>query len=220
MKKSSIQRQSGFTLVEIAIVLVIIGLLLGGVLKGTELIENSKVKRAINDINAISTAYNAYVDRYRKIPGDERTVATLTARGGNWATVTQAGNGNGVLAISRTEAFGNTGESDSFWQHLRAAGFLSGNPALTGTDALPVNGFGGFTAVTTAAVFGNPAKLSVCMRGVSGKAMLSIDSQIDDGLPDTGTVRAMVGAAATPTTAAAGLTSYDEGLEYTMCAVL
>ena len=54
MKTPHKRCQSGFTLVEIAIVLVIIGLLLGGVLKGTELIENSKVKRAITEVNGTS----------------------------------------------------------------------------------------------------------------------------------------------------------------------
>ena len=44
-------RQSGFTLVEIAIVLVIIGLLLGGVLKGQELITQAKIKNVANDLN-------------------------------------------------------------------------------------------------------------------------------------------------------------------------
>ena len=54
MKKA----QSGFTLVEIAIVLVIIGLLLGGVLKGQEMIENARIKSIVNDMNGVSAAYN------------------------------------------------------------------------------------------------------------------------------------------------------------------
>ena len=58
--------QSGFTLVEIAIVLVIIGLLLGGVLKGQGTIENGRVKNADNDMNGIVAAYSSYLDRYRK----------------------------------------------------------------------------------------------------------------------------------------------------------
>ena len=64
-------RQSGFTLVEIAIVLVIIGLLLGGVLKGQELINSAKIKNLINDLNGLSTAVYAYQDRYRALPGDD-----------------------------------------------------------------------------------------------------------------------------------------------------
>ena len=71
MRRAGRQAQSGFTLVEIAIVLVIIGLLLGGVLKGQELIENGRVKNAANDMNGIVAAYNSYLDRYRKLPGDD-----------------------------------------------------------------------------------------------------------------------------------------------------
>ena len=59
-------RQSGFTLVEIAIVLVIVGLLLAGVLKGQELIESSRTRAAAAELNSISAANNAYVDRFRR----------------------------------------------------------------------------------------------------------------------------------------------------------
>ncbi len=63
------KRQSGFTLVEIAIVLVIIGLLLGGVLKGQELINSAKVKNFANDIRNISTFIYAYQDRLQGAAG-------------------------------------------------------------------------------------------------------------------------------------------------------
>ena len=56
-------RQCGFTLVEIAIVLVIIGLLLGAILKGQEMITQARIKNVINDFNGISAAYASYQDR-------------------------------------------------------------------------------------------------------------------------------------------------------------
>ena len=67
------QKTQGFTLVEIAIVLVIIGLLLGGILKGQEMITQAKIKNVIADFSGISAAYHGYVDRYKRIPGDAIT---------------------------------------------------------------------------------------------------------------------------------------------------
>ncbi|HEY4998029.1 MAG TPA: prepilin-type N-terminal cleavage/methylation domain-containing protein, partial [Usitatibacter sp.] len=67
-------QQSGFTLVEIAIVLVIIGLLLGGILKGQELINSAKVKNIANDFRVIPTYIYAYQDKYKSLPGDDANV--------------------------------------------------------------------------------------------------------------------------------------------------
>ena len=64
-------QQSGFTLVEIAIVLVIIGLLLGGILKGQELINSAKVKNLANDFRVIPTYIYAYQDKFKALPGDD-----------------------------------------------------------------------------------------------------------------------------------------------------
>ena len=82
--RGSRKGQSGFTLVEIAIVLVIIGLLLGGVLKGQEMITNAKVSKVENDYKGITAAILAYQDRYGVLPGDDgvgggapRTVAQV-----------------------------------------------------------------------------------------------------------------------------------------------
>src|SRR2546427_3191718 len=63
--------EAGFTLVEIAIVLVIIGLLLGGILKGQEMITQARIKNAINDFNGVTVAVTSYQDRYRFLPGDD-----------------------------------------------------------------------------------------------------------------------------------------------------
>src|SRR5665213_2188182 len=94
MKSQS--QQSGFTLVEIAIVLVIIGLLLGGILKGQELINSAKVKNIANDFRVIPTYIYAYQDKYKALPGDDANVAVHV----NLATpaTTPAGKqGNGVI---------------------------------------------------------------------------------------------------------------------------
>lgn len=222
--KMSMKNQGGFTLVEIAIVLVIIGLLLGGVLKGTELIENSKVKRAANEINGITAAFYSYQDRYQRLPGDDGTAVQLRTRGANWVPITQGGNRDGVILSALGNTFtAPTGEHVGLWQHLRAAGFISGNPATPGVAALPINAFGGLIGFTNAGV-GNPAigGRVLCLSQVPGKSANALDVQLDDGLGNTGRMRATLGAVGvnTPPAAAVFADPYVEENFYTLCVQL
>jgi prepilin-type N-terminal cleavage/methylation domain-containing protein len=183
MKYRSMARQAGFTLVEIAIVLVIIGLLLGGVLKGQELIENSKIKSITNDMKAIQAAYNGYLDRYKAIPGDE-TPATMAARGWTGAV---GGDGNGVLAIAAGQTFTNLGEQAAFWRALRASGLVQGDPTAAATAAgLPRHSGGGLIGVTAdpLGVYGVNG-VQVCAAGLTTKQAAGIDALIDGALPAT-----------------------------------
>ncbi|MBA3006494.1 MAG: prepilin-type N-terminal cleavage/methylation domain-containing protein [Proteobacteria bacterium] len=224
-----LRNQKGFTLVEIAIVLVIIGLLLGGVLKGQELIENSKVKNAVNDLNGITAAYYGYVDRFKSIPGDDGPIATLNARGGTWATLVAdgAGNNNGVLgpllaAVTFTGQ-GTNDEGDAFWMQLKAAGLITGNVAAVNVAALPPNAFNGLTGVTTdgSIMVTAPATIwsgtKLCMSQVPGKSARAIDTQIDDGVGDTGSVRNTVGASGLNTSPGVAVAAYDDDNVYTIC---
>jgi type II secretory pathway pseudopilin PulG len=202
-------------LIEIAIVLAIIGLLLGGVLKGQELINNSKTRNAINDLNGVSAAYNAYIDRYRRLPGDDGPTATLTARGASWAPVVE-GDMDGVLDVTASQTFSGGGENDDFFQHLKAAGFITGNPADTAQNALPRNAFGGLIGVTSAAD-GLAGRVAVCLGRVTGKGAQQMDTQLDDGLPNTGRVRGYTSNAnnTQPNTVAP---NYNEDNVFTVCA--
>src|SRR5690242_12333924 len=83
-------KYQGFTLVEIAIVLVIIGLLLGGILKGQEMITQAKIKSVIADMSGVSAAMYGYQDRYRALPGDDKN-------GTRWGLALQATQGDGVI---------------------------------------------------------------------------------------------------------------------------
>lgn len=224
------KQQKGFTLVEMAIVLVIIGLLLGGVLKGQELIDNSKIKNAMNDIKGVSAAFNGYYDRFRAIPGDDNNGGALfSTRGGSWANIpaTASGNADGVLAV--TSPFAATADENRyFWSHVRAAGLLSGDAAAQiGIPMLPKNAFGGLIGVTggTAAgtgVYGMPANGKyVCLGSIPGKAARAMDVAMDDGVANTGVMRSASGNAnLAPVAGAPGAATYDDGLTYTVCTTL
>jgi prepilin-type N-terminal cleavage/methylation domain-containing protein len=215
--------QKGFTLVEIAIVLVIIGLLLGAILQGTELIDNSRIKKASSDISSISAAYLSYQDRYKRLPGDDGpNLATLTARGGDWATVTQFGNNNGVLTANLNNTWNGGGEHDNVWQHLRAAGYIAGNPADQGAAALPNNAWGGLMGITVQAMGGGLNGTKICMSQVPGKSAAALDLQLDDGLGNSGRIRATLGASGVNTNPGnvALAAPYDEGNVYTICSAL
>lgn len=192
------QKQMGFTLVEIAIVLVIIGLLLGGVLKGQELINSAKVKNFANDFRNIPLFIYGYQDKYKAIPGDDSAAST---RG--YGTTTN-GNGNGVVN-GNWDSLTATDESWIFWQHVRLANLASGPTSWTAvalTDPyVPKNAEGGrigieagsaaFIGPTTAApvIQGLNGTYVLCSTGILGKFAKQLDTTMDDGNTQTGSMR-------------------------------
>jgi prepilin-type N-terminal cleavage/methylation domain-containing protein len=211
--------QRGFTLIEIAIVLVIIGLLLGGVLQGQQLIENSRVKSATNDINGISAATFSYQDRYGRLPGDD--LEANDDRGDSWPATGTEGDGDGVIDGDLGDTFDGGSEVGPFFQHLKAAGFLAGDAiGDTGALALPQNPFGGLIGITSATVMDGMAGNKVCMSNVSGSGATALDTQLDDGGPGTGRFRGLVGTAGAntpPDDVAITATAYSEDNIYTVC---
>ncbi len=213
-----VKKQGGFTLVEIAIVLVIVGLLLAGVLKGQELIESSRIKNLGKDMDAIAAGMVSYTDRFKRTPGDDGPLATLQARAGPWATITAAGNNNGILTITQANTFAAGGETVAFFQHLKAAGFLTGNPADAGVLALPRSVYNGLISVGpgVTGMTGN----SVCASQVPGKAARALDTLLDDGVSDGGSFQAtlgVVGANTAPGVAVVAATGYVDTAIYTVC---
>ena len=204
--------ESGFTLVEIAIVLVIIGLLLGGILKGQEMITQAKIKNVINDFNGVTAAVNTYQDRYRALPGDD---ATANVRWASQGAV--QGNGDGALqgvynAVS-TSPLTIAQESNLFWWHLRLGGFVPG--AITGLAAgvQPPNATNGIIGVQSS--IGGTANLGfssniVCSSNLTDKIAIAVDTQMDDGTPGAGEIRGALQAAPTPAVPLAGATGYQE----------
>ena len=220
-----ISTEAGFTLVEIAIVLVIIGLLLGGILKGQEMITQAKIKNIINDFNGVTVAVTSYQDRYRAIPGDDQNATT------RWTTQAPAsGNGNGIIAglYSANDTSGTGGappaaaESNLFWQHLRIAGFVPGLTTGTGTGTPPPNAAAGIIGVESAVVGTNGLGFTstiVCSSNIPDKVAIAVDTQVDDSNSATGQVRGQLQTGPNPATAASPATGFVEtGVsQYLLC---
>jgi prepilin-type N-terminal cleavage/methylation domain-containing protein len=229
-------RQKGFTLVEIAIVLVIIGLLLGGILKGQEMITQAKIKNVIADMTGVSAAMYGYQDRYRALPGDDNNA------GSRWAT-SASGTGDGIIqgsyattppsALTTTDA---TKESAFFWHHLRLAGFVSGSAtaeqpfnAVSGKMGVQSSdggapGSAGFSAGVLSDG-GSPATvftaLVLCSANLPDKIAISVDAQTDDGTGKKGTVRGQRQSAPNAALATAASDYAEDGVStYIVCRTL
>jgi prepilin-type N-terminal cleavage/methylation domain-containing protein len=188
------KKQAGFTLIELAIVLVIIGLLLGGVLRGQELINSARVKNLTRDFQNIQVFLYSYQDRFRAVPGDDFQ-ANNHVNGGVVAT-TSGPTRNGQIG-GQWNSETATDESYLFWQHVRLAGLAPGS-ALVGTaEYLPLNSNGarlgiqsiaaGFNEITTL----TNGAFAICSDGILGRDALQIDITLDDGIPNTGSVQAV-----------------------------
>lgn len=196
--------QAGYNLVELAIVLVVIGLIAGGTLKGLELVDNAKVKSVATQLNDIRLAATLFSDRYGALPGDYDQ-ATTTIDGS-----LKNGDGSGVLTGRGLDfaAHGQGHKAASFWTHLAAAKMIS-------DPGQPINGKMGFGTGAPKARMGggitiehNPC--ATCMghwfivgreNGTRGdkplftpKQARLLNQSLDNGDPASGAVRVQEGA--------------------------
>lgn len=187
------KRTQGFTLIEIAIVLVIIGLLLGGVLKGQELITGARVRNLISQQDGIKAAFFGFQDRYRGLPGDYSAAGTnINCSGG-----CPGGNGNG-----RIESTAGQREDIYAWTHLTAAGFINGSYSAASsvstqdTGNTPTNPYSQLVQLIYDNCYGNFATCAASTAGqkhnlktgsqVPSEILAEVDRKIDDGKPTTG----------------------------------
>lgn len=166
------RNQKGFTLVEIAIVLVIIGLLIGGVLKGQAMIQNAKVKRVVKSADEVRAAFYTFYDKYGAYPGDENLATSPP-------TDTNNGNGNGLISAA---------EAPQVFEDLVLAGIIDGTYDGSATS-LPKHAFGGVYRLYWVNP-GSGANHYIRYDNLPWDVALEIDTKYDDGVYNTGTIRA------------------------------
>ncbi len=186
------RKQQGFTLVEIAIVLVIIGLLLGGILRGQELIQNARVRNIIDQQNGIKAAFFGFQDRFRMIPGDLTTTQ-----------VAQVGSG---VVVAGTPGTGTIDATDSplAFQNITVTGFISCQTCTaiaavaSDVDNSPVNVYGGALQLVTDNVFSSAGNFTGVVSArhniktgnlIPGNVLAEADVKIDDAVPNNGQFR-------------------------------
>ncbi len=210
------KNQKGFTLVELSIVLVVVGLIIGSILVAVSILQNARVTSTINMLQSIQSASATYNQNYNALPGDDaQALARFSSQG-----VANSGGGNGVIGASTLSstydglaslASGNgAAESALFWSHLRAAGLVKGQGSQT---TPPSNPFGGIIGAQNGAFLADGFSEGtnvVCLSGIPGDAATIIDQRQDDGDALTGNIRA-----GTSVTGAA--TDYDNSNVYVMC---
>ena len=116
-----------FTLVELSIVLVILGLLVGGVLTGQSLIHAAELRSITTDKNKYVTAIGTFKNKYFAIPGDMANASSF------WPGL-QNGDGNSLIAMDSSGGPNNVTETYLFWQHLSKASLIEGS--YSGTRSL------------------------------------------------------------------------------------
>ena len=226
------KKMQGFTLVEVSIVLVIIGLMLGGMLKGQELIDNAKVKNLAADFRNVPVLIYAYQDKYRAIPGDDSSV-DLRITGATKASTPATCGGGSASCLGNGQldgAWNSSTASDEtflFWQHVRLAGLTAGSTDTSASAYLPRHAGGGLFGIeggnghlikdaTANATTYLAGSYIACAQGVAGKLAKQLDITLDDGNPQSGNVR-VISDNHTRGNAALAVSSIDDATAYTVC---
>ncbi len=169
----------GFTLIELSIVLVIIGLIVGGVLVGQDLIHAAEVRAQIGQIEKFNTAVRTFQIKYNCIPGDctatdAQQIGLVARLTGGGLGAAGNGDGNGIIEADSVVAAGDMlcGETVTIWNDLSTVNLISGSyagawdnangwcPSTTAAVAafLPAAKLGGGTYVNSIMAYGDPSQ--------------------------------------------------------------
>lgn len=208
-----ITKQNGFTLVEIALVLVIVGLLIGGVLKGRELIFNTNLKRIERDKAGIAAAMHSYQDRYGQLPGDDDNAKqrfSIYSDGINDPAAADINGDNSGTIDGSWNGIANS-ETANFWKHLRALGLIEGTGDV---DTQPANSFGGTVGIRhdSLLISGHV----VIFGSIDGNIAKILDNRLDDSIPATGLIQSDITSALMDggVVSSAGANYLDSGIYY------
>lgn len=203
------RQQSGFTLVELAIGLLVIGLMVGGILQGAEMLQNAAYKKTMKDLSSYQMAYRIFQENYRGLPGDidnaqtvlSRCVAPLCLNGDNNRIVGRPGS---TAQSDQTGTSQPRVETSMFWQHLLLADLINGvqegadpsAPAAGATHPYSALGRGAYSVYHRQGIHG--ISIKACPNSQTcGAAVLTprqvwiLDQKMDgDGSPFTGTIKA------------------------------
>jgi prepilin-type N-terminal cleavage/methylation domain-containing protein len=230
--------EAGFTLVELAIVMIIIGLLIGGVLKGQALIGQAQITATIAQTKAYDAAMTTFRDQYGSIPGDMIAPTTRLPNCAAGSACALAGNGDGLMnKVGAVELPGTlpAGEGRAAFPQLAAAGLVTGVSSIAayaptwGVSFPEAKAGGGFTVSyqagnalnvssletavdTTAGTYLAYMALAGAMpspgTGISPNQAAQFDRKLDDGIPTSGTV---AGAGTATCGSAAGYAETNQG---------
>lgn len=243
------REEKGFTLVELAVVMIIVGLLIGGILKGQEMIANAQVTSTVAQAKAVDAAFSTFRDMYDAVPGDMTTPAARLPGCNAGTQCVVAGDGNSRVGtpatFSAVAALGT--ENTAFWAQLSAADLITGIDTSTAAtanwgSALPSSKIAGGFKIgyetgdgTNAGTVGLVAAAAprgghylaltgapaVAVGGAGSDVLTAskaarVDRKMDDGLANTGSVRAAAQTAANCATAG-GI--YNEATDAVACSL-
>lgn len=172
--------RKGFSLIEVAIAIVVVGLVVSMTLKGRELIHTAKLNSVIEQVNTFRMTAQLFIDKYNALPGDLANAKYMIG------SSLENGRGDG--------RFVNVDDGKRFWEHLVASGLLS----IELAHGFPVSRIGGYYFISDQ-VDGLDGIWIVLSSGTANNSTFSgiisqedaymIDKKCDNGVPNSGDVR-------------------------------